>query len=327
MKNVSALLLRFFAVVCLVAAWPRPAAAYLDILPPTLGNLCDQSRRIYVLRVEKFSAEKGVILFKSVEQLKGKEELSLRDGPRTKLVIGPTVPGAKVILDWVAEGKTAALFVKDFGDRAKAAGYICIDGYWYLVTWNREGDYWFAARGVPYLLTRYCGSAEKLGAAVAKILRGEEVPVPAMARDDRVALEEARGKIQDVQASLKILGDPKRNLDEPNCAGTVRVVSSDGKGFTVQPAPTKNNKQRVPIDIRVNEKTRITEGKKAAKLTVGQTVRVWLAEGSDDVAAEIHIGKPPENPKKKPEGKAKKPAPGAPEKKPEAGDKTRRESN
>jgi hypothetical protein len=259
--------------------------------------------------VEKVSAEKGVILFKSMEQLKGKEELSLRDGPRTRLTIGPTVFGAKVILDWAAEGKTAAIFVKDFGNRAKAAAHICIDGYWYLIGWNREEDYWFAVRGEPNMLTRYCGSAEKLGAAVAKILRGEEILVPGMARDDRVALEEARGKVQDVRASLKILGE-KRNLDEPNCAGTVQAVSSEGESFTVQPAPTKKNQQPAPIDLRINDKTRISEGKKAAKLTVGQAVRVWLAEGSNDVAAEVQIGKPPENPKKKlaPEGKAKKPA-------------------
>lgn len=318
MKNRSALLLRIFAVACLVGAWPRSAAAYIDILPPTLGNLCGQSTRIYVLRVEKVSAETGVILFKSVEHLKGKEELSLRDGPRTKLVIGPAVRGANVILDWAAQGKTATLFVKDFGDRVKGAAHICIDGYWYLIAWNREGDYWIAVRGEPNMLTRYCGSADKLGAAVAKILRGEEVLVAGMARDDRVALEEGRGKVQDVRASLKILGDPKRNLDEPNCAGTVQALSSDGKGFTLQPAPTKKNQQPAPIDIQINEKTRITEAKKAGKLTVGQTVRVWLAEGSDDVAAEVQIGKPPENPEKKPtpEGKAKKPAPGAPEKKP-----------
>src|SRR5262245_29829114 len=138
------------------------------------------------------------------------------------------------------------------------------------------------------MLTRYCGSADKLGAAVAMILHGEEVLVPGMARDDRVALEEGRGKVQDVRASLKILGDPKRNLDEPNCAGTVQALSSDGKGFTLQPAPTKKDKQPpAPIDIRIDAKTRITEGKKAAKLTVGQTVRVWLAEGSDGVAAEV----------------------------------------
>src|SRR5262245_46880423 len=201
MKECPALLLRVVAVACLAAAWPQSAAAYIDILPPTLGNLCEQSTRIYAMRVEKVSAEKGVILFKSVEQLKGKGELSLRDGPRTKLAIGPTVLGAQVILDWAAEGKTAALFVKDFGDRAKAAAHIYIEGYWYLVGWNREGDYWIAVRGEPNMLTRYCGSAEKLGAAVTKILRGEEVLVPGMARDDRVALEEGRGKVQDMRAS------------------------------------------------------------------------------------------------------------------------------
>ena len=316
--NKQFVLFTVLATVGLPTVFPRPAVAYIDILPPTLGNLCKQATQIHVLRVEKASAENGVVLFKSVEQLKG--EQPLRDGSKLKLAIGQTVPDAKVILDWAAEGKTAILFRKDFGGGVKAAAHIYIDGYWYLVGWNREGDYWIAVRGEPNMRTRYCGSADKFGPAVAKILHGEEVMVPCMARDDRVALEEARGKVQDVRASLKILGDSKRNLDAPNGSGAVQALSSDGTGFTLQPAPTKKNAQPARVDIRINEKTRITEAKKAAKLTVGQTVRVWFTEDSDNVAAEVQIGIPPENPKKKPapEGKAKKP-PVQPQKKPESG--------
>src|SRR4051794_30707261 len=67
---------------------------------------------VYLVRVDQVSAERGVILLKSVELLKGKGEPSLRADPRAKLVIGPTVAGARVILDWAAEGRTAVLFIK-----------------------------------------------------------------------------------------------------------------------------------------------------------------------------------------------------------------------
>src|SRR5262249_38867922 len=67
-------LLPALVIAGLLAAWPRPAAAYVVVTPPTLGALCKDSVNIYVLRVEKASAEKGVILFKVVEVLKGKPD-------------------------------------------------------------------------------------------------------------------------------------------------------------------------------------------------------------------------------------------------------------
>src|SRR6266576_1077482 len=108
------------AVIWLLAVWPRPATAFIIYTPPTLGNLCRQSTHIYVLRVErveKAGPEKGSIIFKSVEQLKA-QGVVVPDGTLAKHVIAsdvkvgkPTGPnGAKVILDWAAEGKTAVLF-------------------------------------------------------------------------------------------------------------------------------------------------------------------------------------------------------------------------
>src|SRR3954453_22577459 len=109
-----------WAVACLLALCPRPATAFILYTPPTLGNLCRQATHIYVLRVErveKAGAEQGSIIFKSVEQLKAQRVL-VPDGTLAKHVVAsngnlgkPTGPnGAKVILDWAAEGKTAVLF-------------------------------------------------------------------------------------------------------------------------------------------------------------------------------------------------------------------------
>src|SRR5688572_781929 len=106
MKSEVDLLVRAsVASACLLAVWLCPSAAYIKVEPLTLGNLCSQSDHVYVLRVKEVNTEKGVILFKPVEQLKGKP-----DGTAAKHVIGPKVKGAKVILDWVAEGKTAVMF-------------------------------------------------------------------------------------------------------------------------------------------------------------------------------------------------------------------------
>ena len=72
MKNNGLLMRASLAIACLLSVSVWPAAAYIDIPPPTLGSMCSQSSYIFVLRVERCSAEKGVILFKPVEQLKGK---------------------------------------------------------------------------------------------------------------------------------------------------------------------------------------------------------------------------------------------------------------
>ena len=94
-------------VACLLAV--GQAAAYINVPAPTLGALCQQSTHIYVLKVEKFSVEKGVLLFKPVAQLKATGKLS--DATLAKQVIpakvnGDKVNGAKAILDWAADGKT-----------------------------------------------------------------------------------------------------------------------------------------------------------------------------------------------------------------------------
>jgi hypothetical protein len=304
---------------CLLAAWPRPAAAFLDFRPPTLGNLCSQATHIYVLRVDKVSPEHGVILFKSVAELKATGKWPLPDGALTKQVIRPNVEGARIILDWAAEGKTAVLFAKDYG--VKTHAHVYIDGYWYMVAYDVNGNCLAAVNGQPVMLTRYCGSTDQLADAVTKILRGEEVVVPAMVGANTQDLEQRRGKVRDLTASLRILGDTKKtaledmqlegkkpeagekkpDAPQPAVVGTVKALSADGKTLTLQPLPTEKNKEPTTIEVRIGESTKIIPGKEGGKLAVGQTASVWLAKGEGGSAAAIQIGKPTENPEKKPE--------------------------
>src|SRR5262245_12420617 len=124
MKTGSVRLTRTLAAAGLLAVCLSPAAAYVSVTPPTLGALCNDSVNIYVLRVEKASAEKGVILFKCVELLKGKPDPTAgKHAIPSAIAVGgekqtaaTDVTGPKVILDWATEGKTAVLFTVTRGD-------------------------------------------------------------------------------------------------------------------------------------------------------------------------------------------------------------------
>jgi hypothetical protein len=334
-KHSTCFLFTALAAACLTVACPRPAAAYISILPPTLGDLCRQSTHIYVMKVDRFSAENGVILFKAGEPLKA--EGVLPDGAHMKQVIGSNVLGAKIIFDWVAEGKTAVLFAKDFG--LKSAAHVYIDGYWYFLSWNRDAKCWFATNGEPTMLVRYCGTPDKLGEVLPTILRGDEVVVPAMVSDNVKDVVERRARVQDVRVSLRILGNPKETIErnlkpepdakkpdkkpepgdkkpaegkkgeerKPDLGGTVKAIATDGKSFTLLGPPTGKNPEATVIDIRIGENAKIVDGDTLGKLAVGQTVYVWLDKGEVKTAMGIHIARPIE----------KKPAPDAPAKKPD----------
>src|SRR6266542_6023928 len=170
MKSRSVLLLQAFAVAGLLAVGLSPAAAYVSVTPPTLGALCNDSVNIYDLRVEKASAETGVILFKCVEHLKGKPDptagkhvipAAIAVGGE-KQATATDVTGPKVILDWATEGKTAILFTVTRGDddpggAVKGVGHAYIDNFWYTLSYDRNGKCWVAFKSELGLLTRYCG--------------------------------------------------------------------------------------------------------------------------------------------------------------------------
>src|SRR5262245_48998113 len=103
----------------LLLAWSQPALAYIKAPPQTLGGMCLETDQIAVLKVEKVNADRGVIFFKHVEQLKGSH-----DGSVLRHVIKPESKGTKLILDLVAEGKTAVMFYFTGGNDR---GHVYID--------------------------------------------------------------------------------------------------------------------------------------------------------------------------------------------------------
>lgn len=203
--------------LALVAICVSAAVAYIDIPPPTLGELCFTSRNIYYLKVEKASAERGVIVFKTAKRLRGAEGITDEDA--AKHVVGKEAAGRNVVLDWAtANGadKTAVFFnihAMTRDERRSGHGYVYFDNYWYVASYDGKGECWRLVRGDPTMLTRYCGTPEELREAVAAILDHKEVDICCMADADKDALAERRGKVQVLKASLMLRNyDPKRDF-------------------------------------------------------------------------------------------------------------------
>ncbi len=285
MKNKHSLLL--VLVAAFLMAWPATAMAFIGRQPPTLGELCRQADYIYALRVEKFSRETGVIVFKPAQELKTNTKLA--DGVLAKHVIGWKDTGSKIILDWAGEGKTAVLFGIVFTPRGgkptnvPGCGYVYIDKYWYLAGYDAKRECWTLVRGDPAVLAHYCGTPEALVEAVPRILQGEVVVVSAMVGGNKEDLEKRTGKIREIRVSLK-----------PDLAGKITALSDDGKQLTLLPDPTTKERTPAAIDVKIADGTRIIAivSRDTVGLAVGQYVRVWLEIGDERVAATVQIGRP-----------------------------------
>jgi hypothetical protein len=93
----------------------------------------------------------------------------------------------------------------------------------------------------------------------------------------------------------------KPDLEKPAVVGIIKALADDGKSFTLKLAPTKKDDNPAPLQLEIGENTKITNGKTAVKLTVGQVVSVWLDDGKK-VALTVRVGNPPGNkPVKKPD--------------------------
>lgn len=182
--------------VILATAILAPLAnAYIHFPPMTLQKMTQMSHHIRVLKVKKFSKEKGVIIFEVAESLKG-EKSRIRS---FKHVIGVKGEGAKRILDWAKEGKYAVIFYIESisASPIQALGYVFIEEYCYSVGFNAKDGYWMLIRGEPDMSECYFGSAEKLGALVKNILNGKPVEVPVRKPDKKEDAETRRKEVND----------------------------------------------------------------------------------------------------------------------------------
>jgi HEAT repeat protein len=156
-----------------VLLWAEPAPAYIDHFGLyTLRAVIDQSPDIAVVRVEKVSREKGVIIFSKLADLKGKvpageSKQQISDGFR------PREP--RLILNWAEPGRTAVVFSNG------ATAQICVGGFWYEVAARKDAPGWWGLTHVQSILAyAYCGSVEKLKSSVSDMLAGKEVLIPAV---------------------------------------------------------------------------------------------------------------------------------------------------
>lgn len=197
------------------AVWfwtPRPAEAYVDGGPATLGGLCVMSSHIMVVKIEKFSEANRVLVYRKVADLKGKYPKE-----SIKHVFGASHGAKPEFLKQAEIGKTAIVFsywyggaYDGFGGPEAAGGlvrsytyinrqlYICYVGNW-------DGGRCDDLRLIPQ---KFCGSPARLGAAVTDILAGKEAVIPCVVKD-----AQDRPTIQRLRASLKLLDyNPKRDF-------------------------------------------------------------------------------------------------------------------
>jgi hypothetical protein len=213
------------AVVWLAAA--AAARAYVEA-PHSLGQVCKESTNIVLMEVTKVDKTKNLIVFKKLEDLKGKhpaDTIKHNIGQR-----GFAPREWQNIMKWAEEGKKA-LFFHNGG-----ASETCIDTYWYQC--YPEGEWWGLSHAEPFLLRTYYGEPEKLAAYVKKILNNEEVVVPCLADGDKNQFHERKGKVQSMRASLKRGNyDAKRDFvgfGAPDGEGAVALV--EYKTITLMPA-------------------------------------------------------------------------------------------
>jgi hypothetical protein len=195
-------LLAVLAGGLLLAGLPDGAHAYVEA-PHSLGLVCTLSTNIVLVRVEKVDKEKNLIIYRKVQDLKGKHPT---DVIKHNIGRGGFNPREwQYPMAWAETGKTAVFFHN--GSQSET----CIGTYWYQC--GLGGDWWNLIHGEPFLLRTFCGKPEKLAAAVTEVVAGREVIVPAMVDGNKEDLHLRRAKIQRLRASLKLQDyNPKRDF-------------------------------------------------------------------------------------------------------------------
>lgn len=225
--------LALFAVAALF--WtPRPVEAYIDGGPATLGGLCAMSSHIMAVKIEKFSEEHRVLIYRKVADLKGKYP---RD--TIKHVLGATHGARPDILKQAQIGKTAIVFsywyggaYDGFGGPEAAGGlvrsYTYIDRQLYICyVGNWDGGRCDDQRMIPQ---KFCGSPARLGAAVTEVLAGKDVVIPCLVND-----AQGRPTIQRLRASLKLPDyNPRRDFVGFGGDDFTRLYGMPGFSYEIQ---------------------------------------------------------------------------------------------
>ena len=233
MKRVAPLAVLF----ALLAAVPA-ARAYVEI-PYSLGRICQESTNIVHVEVVKVNKEKNLIIYKKVEDLKGKHptnEIKHNIGRR-----GYHAREWQNVMAWAEPGKRAVFFHNG------GASETCIGDYWYQC--YPQGEWWGMSHAEPFLLRSYCGDADKLAAAVKQMLAGKEVIVPCMVDGNKDNLHLRKAKMQRLKASMKLQEyDAKRDFVAWGGDGDVDI--QEYKTFTLIAESTPGWKFLPQADVK-----------------------------------------------------------------------------
>jgi hypothetical protein len=194
--------LAVIAVLALVCARLPFAFAYIEA-PQSLGSVCQQSTNIMVCVVEKVDKEKNLIIYRKLEDLKGKHPTDII---RHNIGRGGYNPREwQYSMEWAEVGKTAIFFHNG------GAGEMCLGGYWYQI--YPGGDWWNMSHGEPFLLRSFAGKIEKLIPIVKDIVSGKDTIAPCMVDGNKDDLHMKRARIQRLKVSLKLLDyNPQRDF-------------------------------------------------------------------------------------------------------------------
>ncbi|HXD84844.1 MAG TPA: YdjY domain-containing protein [Urbifossiella sp.] len=219
--------LRLLAPLSLLLFVP-PSPAFIEA-PHTMGRICSESTNVVVVEIARIDDKKNLIIFKRVEDLKGKhpqEQIKHNIGNR-----GSHPREWKTVMEWAKVGKKAVFFHNG------QASVTCIGPYWYQCF--KEGEWWAMSHAEPYLLRTFCGDFDKLTPAVKEVLKGKEAVVPCLANTDVKNLHLRTGTVHTMRVSLKKLDyDAKRDVVEVIGKMTNGAMDGSAKPAAVAKVPS-----------------------------------------------------------------------------------------
>jgi hypothetical protein len=214
--------------VCLLGL-AAPAWAYIDA-SPTLGRVVKDSPNIVVVRVEKVSKDKKIIIYRKVVDLKGKHPT---DQIKHRITEGWHPGESKLILDWAEPGQIAICF-----HNGKSA-VTCIGNYWYGAS-AAEPPWWTMSCGEARLAYAYVGSAQKLREHLKAMLDGKEVVITV------VQFNNADRKTVYKQRDIADLKNVFRGRDCPICRIKASLKMSDSPAELKPVGPGAGGPEDVP---------------------------------------------------------------------------------
>ncbi len=216
----------------------RPAGAYVEA-PHTLGFVVKDSTNVVLMQVTKVNKEKGLIVFRKLEDLKGKhpqDEVKHNIGKR-----GFHPREWQNVMNWAQEGKVAIFYHNG------QASETCMGTYWYQC--YKEGDWWGMSHAEPFLLRTFHGDIDKLATATKEILKNQEVIVTALMDGNKNDLHLRKGKLIRMKAGFKRLDwNHKRDFvgfggdgDEVEEFRTITLLAESSPGWRFVPVRTAGN--------------------------------------------------------------------------------------